>query len=151
MCALLRGWLGAGGVGAMPQTWPSRLPSVCRHAGSCDNGLCPLECVQAVQAGDGSLWSEAGLCFPHVCALLWAMLFSPLVESSIRAQGLEQWLSVAWGVHGGGPSTQARVQGSLQSAASVLLLGGSKCVALFKSRASVTCSPPVSPTGFPSH
>ena len=104
MCALLRGWLGAGGVGAMPQTWPSRLPSVCRHAGSCDDGLCPLECVQAVQAGDGSLWSEAGLCFPHVCALLWAMLFSPLVESSIRAQGLEQWLSVAWGVHGVAPA-----------------------------------------------
>ena len=56
------------------------------------------------------------------------MLLSPLVESSIRAPGLEQWLSMAWGVHGGGPSTQARVQGSLQSAASVLLLGGSKCV-----------------------
>ena len=57
VCALLRGWLGAGGVGAVPQTWPSRLPSVCRHAGSCDDGLCPLECVQAVQAGDGSLHS----------------------------------------------------------------------------------------------
>lgn len=97
-----------------PAMMASALWSVCR--------LCKLEMAASTLVRSRALFP------PRVCTLMGPVLVSPLAESSIRAQGLEQWLSVAWGVHGGGPSTQAIVQGSLQSAASMLLLGGSKCV-----------------------
>lgn len=89
------------------------------------------------------LWSEAGpgsklaLFPPRVCTLMGNIRLSLRGEQH-QSTGPGAIAQRGLGVHGGGPSTQARV-----------FLGGSKCVCiLFKSRVLVTCSPSVSPQVF---
>lgn len=114
---------------------------LCHRPGPRGSQVCVGMRAPAMMAS--ALWSVCRLCKLEMAASTLVRSravsstcvhsYGPSVGLSLSGEqrqstGLEQWLSVAWGVHGGGPSTQAVVQGRLQSAASMLLLGGSKCV-----------------------